>query len=208
MSKDTPSTTKLDDRIRRCWWCGTDPIYIAYHDDEWGVPVGDDQKLFEKMCLEGFQAGLSWITVLKKRDAFRKHFKQFDFTKVARLKSAAVDRMLQDPGIIRHRGKIESTINNANQAIKIVDEFGSLAKFFWQFEPSRSKVLRSRGQVQASTPESTAMSKELKRRGWSFVGPTTCYALMQAMGMVNDHLKTCDAWPRIDKARKSFKRPK
>ncbi|MCL4146706.1 UNVERIFIED_CONTAM: hypothetical protein GTU68_042354, partial [Idotea baltica] len=193
---------------RRCWWCGTDPIYIAYHDDEWGVPVGDDQKLFEKMCLEGFQAGLSWITVLKKRDAFRKHFKQFDLTKVARLKSAAVDRMLQDPGIIRHRGKIESTINNANQAIKIVDEFGSLAKFFWQFEPSRSKVLRSRGQVQATTPESTAMSKELKRRGWSFVGPTTCYALMQAMGMVNDHLKTCDAWPRIDMARKSFKRPK
>ncbi|MGB7342680.1 MAG: DNA-3-methyladenine glycosylase I [Pirellulaceae bacterium] len=208
MTKDVCNTIRDSDGVKRCWWCGTDPIYVDYHDQEWGQPVGDDRRLFEKMCLEGFQAGLSWITVLKKRDAFRKHFKDFDIDKVARLKNATVERMLGDPGIIRHRGKIESTINNAGQAIKIQDEFGSLAKFFWQFEPSRSKTLRSRDQIQATTAESTALSKELKRRGWSFVGPTTCYALMQAMGMVNDHLKSCDGWQRIEDARAAFKRPK
>lgn len=207
----SPSKTDIitsDDGQRRCWWCGVDPIYVDYHDHEWGQPVGDDQRLFEKMCLEGFQAGLSWITVLKKREAFRKHFKQFDFHQVVRLKKPAVERMLGDAAIIRHRGKIESTINNAHQALKMVDEFGSLAKFFWQFEPRKPKPLRARDQIQATTPESTALSKELKRRGWSFVGPTTCYALMQAMGMVNDHLKTCDAWQQVEDARASFQRPK
>ena len=181
---------------------------MAYHDDEWGMPVDDDQRLFEKMCLEGFQAGLSWLTILRKRESFRRSFKDFDFYKVAKFKPATVDKLLQDARIIRHRGKIESTINNAGEAIKIVEEYGSLAGFFWQFEPSKSPVLRTRDQIQAISKESTALSKELKRRGWSFVGPTTCYALMQAMGMVNDHLRTCDQWEVIDQARKRFKRPK
>ena len=201
------NTIRSDDGAKRCWWCGTDPIYIDYHDNEWGMPVVDDQRLFEKMCLEGFQAGLSWITVLKKRDAFRRHFKQFDFYKVAKLTEPAIKRMLDDPAIIRHRGKIESTINNAKQAIRMVEENGSLAKFFWQFEPAKHRVLRSRKEIQATTTESTALSRELKRQGWSFVGPTTCYALMQAMGMVNDHLKSCDAWQQIDDARSKLKRP-
>jgi DNA-3-methyladenine glycosylase I len=201
------NTINSDDGVTRCWWCGTDPIYVDYHDSEWGMPVDDDQRLFEKMCLEGFQAGLSWITVLKKREAFRAHFKQFDFYKVVKLNESAIERMLGDPAIIRHRGKIESTINNAKQAIKMVEEHGSLAKFFWQFEPTKQRVLRSRSQIQATTAESTALSKELKRLGWSFVGPTTCYALMQAMGMVNDHLRSCDAWKQIDTARINSKRP-
>ncbi len=171
------------------------------------MPVDDDNRLFEKMCLEGFQSGLSWITVLKKRDAFRRNFKDFDFRKVAKFRESHVEKMLQDAGIIRHRGKIESTINNAKQAIRVVDEFGSLAAFFWQFEPKRSPVIRSRKQVAATTEESTALSKELKRRGWKFVGPTTCYALMQAMGMVNDHIRTCDAWQRVQQARDAFQRP-
>ena len=171
------------------------------------MPVTDDHRLFEKMCLEGFQSGLSWLTVLKKRDAFRRCFKEFDFEEVARIRSATVEKLLQDATIIRHRGKIESTINNAKKAIEIVEEKGSLAAFFWQFEPERSPVLRSRKQIQATTDESTHLSKELKRRGWRFVGPTTCYALMQAMGMVNDHIRTCDAWERVNQARNEFVRP-
>ena len=207
MAKKTANAILTDQGVRRCWWCGVDPLYCDYHDNEWGMPVDNDQRLFEKMCLEGFQAGLSWLTILKKREGFRRCFRQFDFEKVARFRPATVDKLLQDASIVRHRGKIESTINNAKRAIEVVDEFGSLAKFFWQFEPKRSRVYRSRNKIPAITEESTALSKALKQRGWSFVGPTTCYALMQAMGMVNDHIRTCDAWERIDQARNEFERP-
>ncbi len=196
-----------DDGIRRCWWCGDDPMYVAYHDDQWGRPVADDQRLFEKVCLEGFQAGLSWITILRKREAFRKAFSDFDFRKVAKYRPVKIDRLVQDAGIVRHRGKIESTVNNAQRAIEMVEQFGSLAAFFWQFEPARSPVLRNRQQIRATCDESVSLSKELKTRGWTFVGPTTCYALMQAMGMVNDHLRTCDTWQVVDQLRKEFKRP-
>lgn len=205
-----PKTASIlvgEDEVRRCWWCGDDPLYVEYHDHEWGIPVADDRRLFEKMCLEGFQAGLSWITILKKREAFREVFCDFDFEVVAEFDSRRVEVLLQDARIVRHRGKIESTINNAARAVELIDEFGSLGKFFWQFEPSRSPVIRSRNQVVPKTDASTELSKALKRRGWTFVGPTTCYALMQAMGMVNDHIRGCSAWPVIDQARKQFKRP-
>lgn len=196
-----------DDGVRRCWWCGEDPLYMQYHDDEWGIPVDDDQRLFEKLCLEGFQAGLSWITILKKREAFRAAFSQFDYHKVAKFSAAKVNRLLQNAEIVRHRGKVESTINNARRAIDMVERQGSLARFVWQFAPQDSPVIRARENVLAKTDESTAMSKELKRHGWSFVGPTTCYAFMQSMGMVNDHIKTCDSWSLIDQARANFSRP-
>ena len=195
------------DGVRRCWWCGADPLYVLYHDTEWGRPVTDDQRLFEKMCLEGFQAGLSWLTILRKRDAFRSAFRNFDIQRVARFTPNKVEKLLLDAQIVRHRGKIESTINNAKRTMELVDEFGSLASFFWQFEPDEPSVLQRRDQMTANRPESVAMSKELKKRGWSFVGPTTCYSLMQAMGMVNDHLRDCHHWKIVDRARASFARP-
>lgn len=196
-----------DDGLRRCWWCGNDPLYLQYHDQEWGQPIVDDRQLFEKVCLEGFQAGLSWITILRKREAFRKAFSHFDFRKVASYTPGNVDRLLANAEIVRHRGKIESTINNAKRAMDIVDRQGSLAEFFWQFEPSRARAVRSRGDIQATTQESTALSKEMKRLGWTFVGPTTCHAFMQAMGMVNDHLRSCHVWSAVDHARRDFTRP-
>lgn len=193
---------KSADGVSRCWWCGEDAKYVRYHDTEWGFPVADDIRLFEKVSLEGFQAGLSWLTILRKRENFRRAFAGFDFEKVARFNSRSVERLLRDAGIVRHRGKIEAVIGNAKRALDLVDEFGSLAAFFWQFEPKRApKGLPS------STPESIALSKELKRRGWRFVGPTTMYALMQAMGLVNDHLPGCAVRARVAKARKEFKVP-
>lgn len=181
--------------VSRCWWCGNDPLYQHYHDHEWGFPVYDDRLLFEKICLEGFQAGLSWITILRKRENFRKAFKNFNIDQVARLNQRSVQRLLQDPGIVRHRGKIESTINNAKCAQAIQGEFGSLAEFFWQYQPepsSRPKKIDYKFlSKQSQCPESVALSKDLKKRAWSFVGPTTIYAFMQAMGMVNDHLEGC-----------------
>ena len=200
MSK--PKLVKGEDGITRCWWCGSTEDYVAYHDDEWGLPMADDHRLFEKICLEGFQAGLSWLTILRKRENFRSGFSGFDFEKVARFNSRSVDRLLGDAGIVRHRGKIESTINNAKRAIEMVDEYGSLAAFFWTFEPPREYA-----GLPATTAESTALSKDLKRRGWSFVGPTTAYAFMQAMGLVNDHLPGCFARDEIEKARAKFKVP-
>lgn len=193
--------------VSRCWWCEGDPLYIDYHDTQWGVPIADDQSLFEKVCLEGFQAGLSWLTILKKRDHFRRVFSDFDIQKVAKFTPKRVEKLLQDRGIVRHRGKIESTINNARQAIRVVEQHGSLGIFFWRFEPRSSPVVRAKQQVVAQTAESTALSRELKRMGWSFVGPTTCYALMQATGMVNDHLRDCHAWQRIEDLRRDFHRP-
>lgn len=194
---------KRPDGVKRCSWCGDDPEYIRYHDSEWGFPVSDDVRLFEKVSLEGFQAGLSWLTILRKRENFRRAFAGFDFEKVARFNRRSVERLLRDAGIVRHRGKIEAVMGNARRALELRDEFGSLAAFFWQFEPK--KVPRG---LPAMTPESIAMSKELKIRGWGFVGPTTMYALMQAMGLVNDHLPGCFAHAKVAAARKAFKKPR
>jgi DNA-3-methyladenine glycosylase I len=181
--------------INRCWWVGDDPLYIRYHDEEWGRPVTDDQRLFEKVCLEGFQAGLSWITILRKRENFRRAFRNFDVDRVARFTARDVDRLLQDAGIIRHRGKIESTINNATRAIDLREEFGSLSEYFWKWEPDRKsrprRITKEVLQEMPTTAESNALSKDLRKRGWTFVGPTTIYAFMQAMGLVNDHVEGC-----------------
>ena len=179
----------------RCAWCRSDPAYVAYHDTEWGVPAHDDRALFEKICLEGFQSGLSWLTILRKRENFRRAFADFAFERVARFNGHDVRRLLKDAGIVRHRGKIESTINNARRCEDLVEEFGSLANYVWRFEPSpRSRPKRLTWDVlktMGTTPDSIALSKDLRRRGWTFVGPTTMYAFMQAMGLVNDHLHGC-----------------
>ena len=183
------------DGLVRCLWSGTDEGYRRYHDEEWGFPVGDDRRLFEKICLEGFQSGLSWLTILRKRENFRRAFRGFDFATVARFRGRDVARLLKDAGIVRHRGKIESTINNARRALELAEECGSLAGYFWRWRPDPSsrprrvtwKALRRLG----STPESVALSRDLKKRGWTFVGPTTAYAFMQAMGLVNDHVEGC-----------------
>lgn len=183
----------------RCWWCGVDPEYVDYHDAEWGLPVGEDRRLFEKICLEGFQSGLSWLTILRKRPAFRRAFRDFDFRKVARFNSASVRRLLADASIVRHRGKIESTINNARRALELVDECGSLAAYFWRFEERRG----FRG-ILARTTASENLSRDLRQRGWGFVGPTTAYAFMQAMGLVNDHVPGCYMRGRVTRARREF----
>ncbi|MFN3700584.1 MAG: DNA-3-methyladenine glycosylase I [Alphaproteobacteria bacterium] len=179
------------DGLTRCWWCGDDPLYVRYHDEEWGRVVTKDFRLFEKICLEGFQAGLSWITILRKRENFRAAFDGFDFNKVCLYTQKDVERLLQNEGIIRHRGKIEATINNAARAQELVVEFGSLLAYFQQFKPQTQSKPKSRADIAAQTPESQKLSKDLKKRGWKFVGATTCYAFMQAMGMVNDHIQGC-----------------
>ncbi len=199
------------DGKRRCWWPGEDELYLRYHDEEWGRPVGDDNRLFEKLCLEGFQAGLSWLTILRKRENFRAAFADFDIETVARFGARDIKRCLGDAGIVRHRGKIESVINNAQRAMALIEEEGSLAAFLWRFEPkpkTRPKRLdHATLMTMAKTPESTALSKELKARGWSFVGPTTVYAFMQAMGMVNDHLSGCMCRSAVEAERRAFTRP-
>jgi DNA-3-methyladenine glycosylase I len=181
--------------LKRCWWCGTDPLYVCYHDEEWGRPVRDDERLFEKICLEGFQAGLSWLTILRKRENFRQAFDGFHIDTVVRYTPKDVTRLLANEGIVRHRGKIESTINNARRAIEIREAEGSLAEYFWRWRPapaSRPRLItRETLKAMATTPESTALSKDLRQRGWTFVGPTTVYAFMQAMGLVNDHVDDC-----------------
>jgi DNA-3-methyladenine glycosylase I len=198
--------------FQRCWWCGDDDRYVAYHDREWGFPVADDRRLFEKVCLEGFQAGLSWLTILKKREAFREGFANFEFARVARFKARDVDRLLGNAGIVRHRGKIESTINNAKRAQELASEFGALAAYFWRWEPVPSaRPRRITREVLVGMPasvESTALSKDLKTRGWSFVGPTTIYAFMQAMGMVNDHVHACTVRADAARARAAFVPPR
>lgn len=175
----------------RCFWCGDDPLYVAYHDDEWGKPVTDDIRLFEKICLEGFQSGLSWITILRKRENFRAAFDNFDFRKIAKYTETDTIHLLNNEGIIRHRGKIEATINNAARALEMIEEYGTLSNYFWSFKPNNHTPPRTRAEIQGSTPESLTLSKDLKKRGWKFVGATTCYAFMQAMGMVNDHIEGC-----------------
>ena len=189
----------------RCNWCAATPYYIAYHDNEWGFPVDEDRRLFEKICLEGFQSGLSWRTVLAKRENFRKAFENFDFNKVAKFTEKDIERLLKDAGIIRHRGKIEATINNARQAKRMVDTEGSLAAYFWSYEPNPNT--QDLSMIVSTSPESIAISKDLKKRGWKFVGPTTIYAFMQAMGLVNDHAHGCATRIKVSKARKTFKKP-
>ncbi|TYC67734.1 DNA-3-methyladenine glycosylase I [Stappia sp. BW2] len=200
-----------EDGRNRCWWHGGLADYQQYHDTEWGWPVDEDRRLFEKICLEGFQSGLSWLTILRKRDAFRAAFANFEFERVAEFTEADVERCLQDSGIVRHRRKIESTINNARRALELRQEFGSLAAYFWSFEPKPAdrpqKLDFATAKTLGKTAESTALSKDLKKRGWSFVGPTTVYAFMQSMGMVNDHLEGCCCRESVEAARAAFKRP-
>jgi DNA-3-methyladenine glycosylase I len=190
----------------RCRWCSTGPEFLPYHDNEWGFPVGDDIRLFEKICLESFQAGLSWRTILAKRENFRAAFCGFNFHKMARFTVNDVERLLTNEGIIRHRGKIEAVINNAQCAVELIKKEGSIAAFVWRFEP---KPLQAKAAQMATTSlESIALSKELKKRGWKFVGPTTVFAFMQAMGLINDHVEGCDIRAEVDKARSKFIRPK
>ena len=197
--------------LQRCFWTDGSELYDAYHDDEWGRPVTDDIRLFEKISLEGFQAGLSWITILRKRERFRAVFDGFDFHKVAAYAERDVQRLLADAGIVRHRGKIEAVVHNAARAIELQREFGSLSRYFWQYEvdtrerPNKLTAEVLRGYTTA--PESVALSKDLKRRGWKFVGPTTMYAFMQAMGLVNDHQHDCFARSEVETLRKAFARP-
>lgn len=192
---------------QRCFWAGSDPLYRHYHDAEWGRPVKDDTRLFEKLCLEGFQSGLSWITILRKRERFREVFEGFDIPRVARMGEADIERLLGDAGIIRHRGKIAATISNARHALAIQEEFGSLARFVWRFEPA-PEPLRGRDGIPAQTEASRELSKALRKHGFGFVGPTTCYAFMQAMGLVNDHHAGCAFHAEVDKDRAAFLRPR
>ncbi len=190
----------------RCTWTGAAPDFLDYHDREWGFPVADDIRLFEKLCLEGFQSGLSWRTILAKRENFRAAFAGFDYRAVAEFGEADVERLLQDAGIVRHRGKIEAAINNAQRAIELAGEFGSLAAYFWSWEPDQGALAAP--QSVSTSAESVALSKDLRKRGWKFVGPTTVYAFMQAMGLVNDHAQRCVIRPEVEKARKAFVPPK
>jgi DNA-3-methyladenine glycosylase I len=192
-----------DDGVARCAWGDSTPDYRVYHDTEWGMPAGDDVVLFEKLSLEAFQSGLSWLTILRKREDFRRAFKGFDFERVARFGGRDVERLMNDASIVRNRLKIEAVVNNARRAVELVESDGSLASYVWRFEPPDQPVAVHR----ATSPESTALAKDLKRRGWRFVGPTTVYAFMQAMGLVNDHLDGCDVRIAVDKARAGFKRP-
>ena len=197
-----------DGRVR-CWWPGDDETYVAYHDIEWGRPVTDDNRLFEKVCLEGFQSGLSWLTILRKRANFRAAFCGFDIVSVAAFGPADVERLANDAGIVRHRGKIASTVNNARRAIEVIEESGSLGAYIWGWEPkAASAPPTGEDSLPANTPESVALAKDLKRRGWSFVGPTTAYAFMQSVGLVNDHIDGCFSRPECESERAALTRPK
>ena len=189
----------------RCRWCGAVPEFVPYHDKEWGFPVADDRRLFEKLSLEGFQSGLSWRTILAKRENFRAAFHGFDFERVARFTARDVERLLKDAGIVRHRGKIEAVVNNARRAKELVKHEGSLAAFLWRYEPDPGSLAEP-GTASTSV-QSIALSKDLKKRGWQFVGPTTVYAFMQAMGLINDHAEGCLIRAKVESARRRFKRP-
>jgi DNA-3-methyladenine glycosylase I len=189
----------------RCRWSGSAPEFLAYHDTEWGFPVSDDHRLFEKLSLEGFQAGLSWRTILAKRENFRAAFHDFDFDRIARFTARDLDRLLKDEGIVRHRGKIEAVINNARRAQELVKREGSLAAFIWRYAPDPGRVAKP--QTASTSAESIALSKDLKRQGWAFVGPTTVYAFMQAMGLINDHAEDCVIRAKVERARKNFRQP-
>jgi len=198
-------TMTASDGKSRCRWCSAAPEFLDYHDTEWGFPVDDDRRLFEKLSLEGFQSGLSWRTILAKREHFRSAFHDFDFNRIARFTQADVDRLLKNEGIVRHRGKIEAVINNARQARELVKQQGSLAAFIWAFEPTGQQLAPP--QMASTSAASIALSKALKKQGWKFVGPTTVYAFMQAMGLINDHVDGCVIRAKVERARKQFKRP-
>lgn len=198
------TTVQCEDGRVRCHWCAATPEYVAYHDDEWGQPVADDRRLFEKLSLEAFQSGLSWRTILAKREHFRAAFAQFEIEAVARFGEQDVARLLQDAGIVRHRGKIEATIHNARCALELIGSEGSLAAFVWRFEPDPATLAAA--QTVSSSAASVALSKALRQRGWKFVGPTTVYAFMQAAGLVNDHAPGCCARARVESLRQAFKR--
>ena len=189
----------------RCRWCGAASEFLGYHDTEWGFPVSDDRRLFEKLSLESFQSGLSWRTILAKRENFRTAFHDFDFDRIARFTQRDVDRLLKDEGIVRHRGKIEAVVNNARQAQELVKREGSLAAFIWRYEPDAGQI--SKPQTASTSSESIALSKDLKKQGWKFVGPTTVYAFMQAMGLLNDHVEDCVIRAKVERARRNFRRP-
>src|SRR3954469_18763350 len=211
MTARPPDVVRGPDGLPRCWWCTATGEYRAYHDAEWGRPVTDDRRLFEKICLEGFQSGLSWLTILRKRESFRRGFAGFDPPAVAAFGPRDVRRLLADAGIVRHRGKIESAINNARRAIELQSEFGTLAAYFWQWEPAPKdrprRMTHAALLTMGKTPESVALSKDLKRRGWSFVGPTTVYAFMQAVGLVNNHVEGCPVREQVETIRAGFVRP-
>jgi DNA-3-methyladenine glycosylase I len=189
----------------RCRWCAAAPEFLGYHDTEWGFPVGDDDRLFEKLSLEGFQSGLSWRTILAKRENFRAAFRGFDFNRIARFSDRDLGRLLKEEGIVRHRGKIEAVINNAQRAQELVKREGSLAAFIWRYEPDAKQLAKP--QTASTSAESIALSKALKKQGWKFVGPTTVYAFMQAMGLINDHVEGCVIRAKVERARKNFRRP-
>jgi len=189
----------------RCSWCNAAPEFLAYHDTEWGFPVIDDHRLFEKLSLEGFQSGLSWRTILAKRENFRAAFHDFDFDRIARFTLSDLNRLLKDEGIVRHRGKIEAVINNARRVQELVKREGSLSAFIWRYEPDKKQLAKP--QTASTSTESLALSKDLKKQGWKFIGPTTVYAFMQAMGLINDHVEDCVIRAKVERARKSFRRP-
>lgn len=197
------------DGVARCPWAGGDAQYVRYHDEEWGVPTADDRRLFEKLCLEGFQAGLSWLTILRKRENFRRAFHDFEMHRVARMTESDVEELLRNAGIVRHRGKIEATIQNAACALELVEAHGSLARYLWSFVPdSPSRESRHRmSDIPTQSQVSERMSRELRSAGWTFLGPTTAYAFMQSVGMVNDHLEGCHRREPVQALQQSFRRP-
>ncbi len=197
-----------EDGLSRCGWGMSTPDYVAYHDHEWGRPVVDDVRLFEKLCLEGFQSGLSWLTILRKREAFRAAFGRFDPAVMAAFGPDDVERLMADAGIVRHRRKIESAIANAGRALALADEWGSLAAYVWSYEPAEEHRVPGDQPIPSTSPTSIALSGDLRRRGWSFVGPTTVYAFMQAMGMTNDHLEGCWVRPAVERLRAQLVRPR
>jgi len=199
------NTIEGRDGQMRCRWCAIAPEFVDYHDHEWGFPVNDDYRLFEKLCLESFQSGLSWRTILAKRENFRAAFHNFDFNKVAKFNERDVERLLKDEGIVRHRGKIEAVINNACKSRELVEREGSVAAFIWRYEPDEIDLAKP--QSASTSSQSVKLSKDLKKQGWKFVGPTTVYAFMQAMGLINDHAEGCAIRTKVDKARKTFIRP-
>jgi DNA-3-methyladenine glycosylase I len=206
----SPGIAVGEDGVPRCWWAGTDALYRQYHDTEWGRPIDNDARLFEKLCLEGFQAGLSWLTILRKRENFRAAFAGFDPAAVARFSAPDIASLMGDAGIVRNRAKIESTINNARRCADLIEEFGTLARYVWNFEPdpdARRAPDHARLMEVTKSAESVAMSKDLKRRGWSFVGPTTVYAFMEAVGLVNDHLEGCGVRLEVEREHQAFRRP-
>ena len=211
MTRLPQGVVRGEDGCTRCWWASAAEDYARYHDEEWGRPVADDRRLFEKLVLEGFQSGLSWLTILRKRENFRRAFAGFDFERVARYTRRDVERLLADAGIVRHRGKIEAAVANAGRACELVEEAGSLAAYFWRFEPGPRdrprRITKAALLGMAETPASKALSKDLRRRGFRFVGPTTAYAFMQAMGLVNDHLEGCAAREARERDRRAFRRP-